>query len=300
MRNQQKSYLYASLVVLFWGTSAAAFKIGLRYLNYIQLLFWSSLTATVILFATLLVQGKKNELLSTTPKQLMLSSIQGFLNPFLYYFILFKAYSLLPAQVAQPLNYVWPIVLVLLAALFPGQRLHWYDFAALLMSFVGVTFISSQGNINIFKGSNPLGVSLALASSIVWASFWIINIHDKNRDEVVKLFLSFAFATLLCIFPTIVSHGFYRMPANGILASVYIGTFEMGITFVLWLKALKYAASTARLSNFSYLVPFVALVFISIILHEKVIWTTILGLIVIIGAILFQQYFVNKKTRNLQ
>lgn len=230
----------------------------------------------------------------------MLSSIQGFLNPFLYYFILFKAYSLLPAQVAQPLNYVWPIVLVLLAALFPGQRLHWYDFAALLMSFVGVTFISSQGNINIFKGSNPLGVSLALASSIVWASFWIINIHDKNRDEVVKLFLSFAFATLLCIFPTIVSHGFYRMPANGILASVYIGTFEMGITFVLWLKALKYAASTARLSNFSYLVPFVALVFISIILHEKVIWTTILGLIVIIGAILFQQYFGNKKTRNLQ
>ena len=34
----------------------------------------------------------------------------GFLNPFLYYIILFKAYSLLPAQEALSLNYTWPLV----------------------------------------------------------------------------------------------------------------------------------------------------------------------------------------------
>jgi len=48
------------------------------------------------------------------------------------------------------------------------------------------------------------------------------------------------------------------------------------------------------LGNFSYLVPFVALIFISLILNEKIIWTTVAGLICIIGAILFQQYLGRK------
>lgn len=290
MENQRKSYLYASLVVLFWGTSATAFKLGLKSFNYVQLLFWSSLSATIILFAVLLMQNKWKELLSTNRKHLLNSVLEGFLNPFLYYFVLFKAYSLLPAQVAQPLNYVWPIILVLLAAVFLKQKLHWYDFSALFLSFVGVVFISSQGSIDVFSASNPLGVTLALISSLVWASFWIINVRDKGRDAVVKLFLSFGFATVFCLAPMLMFDGFNSIPLNGLLASAYIGAFEMGITFVLWLKAMKYATNTAKLGNFAYLVPFVALMFVSWILREKVIWTTIVGLLIIIGAILFQQY----------
>ncbi len=289
MKNQRKSYLYASLVVLFWGTSATAFEIGLKFLNYYQLLFWSSLAATIILWGAVVMQQKTDELWATTPKQLLRSALQGLLNPFLYYFILFKAYSLLPAQVAQPLNYVWPIVLVLLSGIFLGQKLHWYDFTALILSLVGVSIISSQGNFNIFAQSNPWGVTLALLSSVVWASFWIINVRDKDRSEVVKLFLSFAISTILCFIPMIMLDGFSNIPRNGLLASAYIGAFEMGIAFVLWLKAMKYATNTAKLGNFSYLVPFVALVFISWVLHEQIIWTTIVGLAIIIGAILFQQ-----------
>jgi len=63
----------------------------------------------------------------------------------------------------------------------------------------------------------------------------------------------------------------------------------MGITFVLWLKALNYADNTARLGNVIYLVPFVALLFIKLVLGETVYWTTILGLVLIIGGIIYQQ-----------
>ena len=297
MENQRKSYIYASLVILFWGTSATAFKLGLKSFSHVQLLFWSSLSATIILLTILLIQGKKKELLSTTPKQLSISILEGFLNPFLYYFILFKAYSLLPAQVAQPLNYIWPIVLVLLAAMFLKQKLHWYDFIALVLSFFGVVLISSQGRIDIFSISSPLGITLALLSSLVWASFWIINVRDTGRDEAVKLFLSFAFATILCLIAMLMTDGFNDISIYGILSSIYIGAFEMGITFVLWLKAMKYTRNTAKLGNIAYLVPFVALMFVSLVLKEKVIWTTIIGLIVIIGAILFQQYLGRKSKK---
>jgi drug/metabolite transporter (DMT)-like permease len=83
----------------------------------------------------------------------------------------------------------------------------------------------------------------------------------------------------------------------GILGSLYVGSFEMGITFVLWLKALAMAESKAKLSNIIYLVPFVSLVFIHFFVGEQIYWTTIVGLLVIVGSILFQQLSGSKSLK---
>ncbi|HCT30916.1 MAG TPA: EamA family transporter [Bacteroidales bacterium] len=289
MKNQKLAYLFAGFVILFWGTSATAFKIGLKFLNFIQLLFWASLFAMIILFVVLLVQRKLSVLFHVTRKQLSWSILLGFLNPFLYYFVLFKAYDLLPAQVAQPLNYVWPIILVLLSVPILGHKLKLKNIIALCISFIGVVFISSQGSFSIFSRSNPFGVMLALTSSLVWASFWLLNVKNGVKDEVVKLFISFSFATTFGLIAGSLSDGFWDIKPNGIYAAAYIGAFEMGITFVLWLKALNYAENTARLGNVIYLVPFVALVFISVVLGEHVYWTTIMGLVFIVLGIVYQQ-----------
>ncbi|NOU16547.1 MAG: DMT family transporter [Bacteroidales bacterium] len=289
MKNQKIAYTFAGFVILFWGTSATAFKIGLQYFNFIQLLFWASLFATIILFFVLIFQGKFLQVFKMGKTQLKWSIFLGFLNPFLYYFVLFKAYDLLPAQVAQPLNYIWPIILVLLSIPILGQKLTAKNIIALIISFVGVVFISSQGNIDIFSKSNPLGVFLALFSSTIWALFWLYNVRDKNRDEAVKLFLNFFFASIFTLFVGVFTKDFWIISANGLFASAYIGAFEMGITFVLWLKALNYADNTARLSNIIYLVPFVALLFIKLILGETIYWTTIVGLVLIISGIIYQQ-----------
>jgi len=296
MSNQKLSYIFAGFVILFWGTSATAFKIALQYFTFVQLLFWASFFASIILFGVILYQGKLGQVFSTNKKQLQWSIFLGFLNPFLYYFILFKAYELLPAQVAQPLNFIWPIILVLLSIPILGQKLKAKNIVALFISFAGVVFISSQGRLEIFSKSDPFGVFLALISSTIWAMFWLYNVRDKERDEVVKLFLNFCFATIFSLIVGFFTSGFWVIPLKGIYASAYIGAFEMGITFVLWLKALSLTENTAKLGNVIYLVPFVALVFISIILKETIYWTTILGLMLIIGGIVYQQ--VSKSNLN--
>jgi drug/metabolite transporter (DMT)-like permease len=298
MKNQKIAYTLAIFVILFWGTSATAFKIGLKYFSFLQLLFWSSLFAVVILFFVLLVKGRLREIYQITLQQLGWSVFLGFLNPFLYYLVLFKAYNLLPAQVAQPLNYIWPIVLVLLSVPILGHKLSSKNIIALLVSFLGVIFISSQGSFSIFAKSNPVGVALAVSSSLVWALFWLFNVRNGVKDEVVKLFLNFCFATLFTLIVGLFTTNFWVLPINGIYASAYIGAFEMGITFVLWLKALNYAENTARLSNFIYLVPFVALLFIKLVLGETVYWTTLVGLFLIIGGIIFQQIRFKRFDRN--
>ena len=294
MKNQSKAYIYAGLTILFWGTSASAFKIGLRHIDYFQLLFIAITTAVLFLFFILLYQKKLILLKRLSIKDYSHSIVLGFLNPFLYYAVLFIAYTLLPAQVAQPLNFVWPIILVLLSVPFLKQKLSLKSILALLLSFLGVVIISSEGNILNMKFSNPLGVFLALSSSVIWALFWVFNIKDK-RDEILKLFLNFLFAFLFITITTLIFSDIKLISVEGLLAGIYIGLFEMGITFVLWLKALKLVGRTDKISNLIYLTPFCSLVFISIILGEKIFITTLFGLILIISGILIQQA---KRKRN--
>ncbi len=294
MKNQSKAYIYAGLTILFWGTSASAFKIGLRYVDYFQLLFIATCTTIIFLFFVLLFQKKLSLISQLTIKDYSHSLALGFLNPFFYYTILFIAYTLLPAQIAQPLNFVWPIILVLLSVPFLKQKLSLKSILALVLSFLGVVIISSEGNVMNMKFSNPLGVILALSSSVVWALFWLLNIKDK-RDDILKLFLNFLFAFLFITITTLIFSEIKLVSIEGLLAGVYIGLFEMGITFVLWLKALKLVERTDKISNLIYLTPFCSLIFISIILGEKIFITTLFGLILIISGILIQQV---KRKRN--
>jgi drug/metabolite transporter (DMT)-like permease len=289
MQKQRLAYTYAIIAVLLWSTVASAFKISLRYLDSLQLLFFASITSVVILFIILLVQKKFALFKTYSKKDYLHSALLAFLNPFLYYVVLFKAYSLLPAQEAQPLNYTWPIMLVLLSIPLLKQKIKFKSILAISISFVGVIIIGTRGNLTSLKFSNPQGVLLAVGSSVIWALFWIYNIKDK-RDETAKLFLNFLFGS---VFISIAILSFSKIvipPINGLLSSIYVGLFEMGITFLVWLKALKLSKTTARVSNLIFLAPFISLIFIHRIVGEKILFSTIVGLILIVTGIITQQY----------
>lgn len=236
----------------------------------------------------LLIQ-KKLKLLKTCSKKEFLHSIfLGFLNPFLYYIVLFKAYSLLPAQQAQPLNQTWAIVLPLLSIVILKQRIGIKHFLAIIISFFGVALISTQGRITSFRLANPTGVILALASAFIWALFWIYNIKDK-RDEIMKLFFNFAFGSIYLVIANFLFFRISLPSARGMIGSIYIGLFEMGITFVLWLKALQLSKTTIQVSNMIYIVPFLSLIVINFAVGEKVMVSTIIALFLIITGIIIQQ-----------
>jgi len=288
MKNQTKSYIFALFAVLFWSTVATAFKIALKSLSFTELLFFSTFFSVLILLAILIFQKKLFLIRQQSLKNLLNSAMLGFLNPFLYYLILFKAYELLPAQEALTLNYTWAVVVVVLSIPLLKQKIRLINFVALLISFCGVILIATHGNPFSLKLSNPLGVSLALGSSVVWALFWLFNLRDK-RDEVLKLFMNFVFGFIYILLFQLISYDLKTTNIISILPAVYVGFFEMGITFVLWLLALKYSETTAKVSNLIYLSPFLSLVFISLILHETIYLSSIIGLILIIGGIVFQQ-----------
>jgi drug/metabolite transporter (DMT)-like permease len=288
MKNQKIAYLYALGTVLLWSTVASAFKISLRYLDIIQLLFYASITSTVTFFIYLLFSKKLNLLKILSRKDYLRSALLGFLNPFLYYVILLKAYSLLPAQQAQPINFIWPITLVLLSIPLLNQKIRPRDILAVTISFVGVLIISTRADFLGFKFTSPVGVLLALGSTVIWALFWIYNVKD-TRDEAVRLFLNFAFGSAFILLSMLLFTKVKIPGLKGALGAVYIGLFEMGVTFLLWLKALKLSKTTAHVTNLIFLTPFLSLLVISIAVGEKILLSTVIGLIFIVGGIILQK-----------
>jgi drug/metabolite transporter (DMT)-like permease len=294
MDRTKSSYIYAGLAILFWSTVPTAFKISLGELDILPMLTIASITSTLVLFGVVTAGGKLKLIKETSSGQLLNSAVLGLINPFLYYLILLKAYQLLPAQVAQPLNMIWPIILVFLSVPILKQKITRKSYIALFISFFGVYFIASQGNPFNPEHSNLPGVLLATGSSFFWAFYFILNVKDK-RDEGIKLLLNFAFGSAyLIITMTIMSKWQSVQGIRGPLASIYVGLFEMGITFLFWLKALQLASTTAKVSNLVYLAPFLSLIFVHFILHEPVYYTTPMGLILIISGI-----FIQNKRSNL-
>ncbi len=291
MEKQKRAYLYACVAVLLWSTIASAFKISLRHIDFLNLLFYASFTASVFLFLYLLFLKKLKLLKAFTGRDYLRSALLGFLNPFLYYAILLKAYSILKAQEAVTLNFIWPIMLVLLSIPLLHQRIKPRSILAIVISFLGVFVIATKGDILGFRFTNTAGVLLASGSSVIWALFWIYNVKDKH-DEAVRLFVNFTFGTVF-IFLAILIFSEMKIPnRNGFIGAAYVGLCEMGITFLVWLKALRLSKTTAQVTNLIYLVPFFALVLISLlIVEEKILFSTVIGLVFIIGGIVLQRFW---------
>ncbi len=287
MDNQKKACFFALLAVAVWSTVASAFKISLRYLDFIQLLFYSCLTSVLVLGTICLFLYGPGFWRRISLISIRSSLALGFLNPFLYYLVLFKAYDLLPAQQAQPLNYTWGITLALLSIPILKQKISGRQILAIIISYFGTLVISTGGNLLQLEFSNPLGVGLALGSTIIWSLYWIYNTKD-SLDPVLKLFLNFS-AGLIYISVLMLWTGDPAVQnIKGIAGAVYVGVFEMGITFVFWLMALRLSRTTAQVSNLIYLSPFLSLIFIHFLVGEHIMPSTIAGLILIMTGLIIQ------------
>ncbi|WP_413489303.1 DMT family transporter [Shewanella baltica] len=288
MKSSNLAYVYGMAAVFLWSTVATAFKIALSYYTPLQLVFVAVLTSIIALGGILAWQKKLSLLKQQFLRRPMFYLVTGLINPFLYYVVLFKAYSLLPAQQALSLNYTWAVLLPLLAAPLLKQHLRKSDIAAALIAYTGVFIIATGGDISGFSFDSPLGIGLALTSTLLWCLYWIVNTKDQG-DPVVSLLLSFLIGLPFIAVTLVLTDTLPSFSLKAIFAGMYVGLFEMGITFVLWLMALKTATRTANISTMVFLSPVMSIGFIAWILQETIAMATYLGLAFILSGMMLQQ-----------
>jgi drug/metabolite transporter (DMT)-like permease len=286
--NQRKAYAFGLGAVLCWSTVATAFKISLEYLSPAQLLLYASLSSWLFLGTILLVKGQLKSSLLSGWNSYGRAFVFGAFNPLIYYLILFQAYSLLPAQEAQILNYSWAITMTILAIPLLGHKLYWQDVAAALVCYSGVLVIATHGDVLGLEFANPEGVMWALVSTIIWALYWILN-SKQVGDATSALFRNFSCAIPLTLLYCWMTGELVAVPWQGLAGAAYVGVFEMGLSFIFWLTAMRLTKSTASIANLIFIAPLLSLVIISVLLKEVILPSTLWGLALILGGLIIQQ-----------
>lgn len=294
MKTENKAIVYASLAVLSWATVATAFKVSLTYLSHFEMLFVACLTSLLIFTLLITIQRKWRLVVSLTNRQWAYFAGVGLLNPVAYYIVLFKAYDLLPAQVAQPINYAWPIVLLIMLSIFSSQPISNKKYIGMFFSLAGVALISFGGSGDENISLSVSGLILAALSAVLWATYWMVNnLNKEQTDGSVVLFVTFLFGSLyLSVGACFV--GVNLNTLQGVLSGMYVGAFEMGIPFIFFGLAMRKTTNPALVNQICYLSPFMSLFFISVVLGEQIMATTYVGLVLIVFGIVYNQYFVKQ------
>ena len=293
MNREKQATLYALSAVLIWSTIATALTMTLRTMRKEEMLLWAFLVSFLILGGMVFATEKKKRLLPYLRQHWKQTLLLGMINPFIYYFTLFYAYELLPAQEAQAINYTWALMLSYLSVPLLGHRVSRGDIIAGLFCYLGVLIIATHGDLAALEFSHAKGVLVALLSTVFWALYWIF-VTKLKEDTVIVLFANFSVGLTAIFLYTFFAHTTLQMEPEGMWGALYIGLFEMGVTFVLWGKALSLTAHTASISNLIFLSPILSLVWIYFIAGEAIYASTVVALGLIFLGLLIQQ-----KSRNL-
>lgn len=296
MTDNSKATVYAGIAVLSWSTVATAFKISLTHLTHFEMLLVASCTALCLFILLLTVQRKWTLVRALPARQWRRFALIGLLNPVAYYLVLFKAYALLPAQVAQPINYAWPIVLLILLALFARQPIPRMKYVGMFISLAGVALISFGSGSMAGSSVSVTGLLLAALSAFLWAAYWMVNNKNRAVDGSVTLFMSFLFGTLYLVAGACVV-GVNITTLSGILSGMYVGAFEIGVPFIFFGLAMRKTTNPALVNQMCYLSPFLSLFLIAVVLGEQIVTTTYIGLALIVTGIVFNEYLVRAPKR---
>lgn len=292
MKSNNQAVVYAGLAVVSWSTIATALKIALSYQTHFEMLLVASSTALLFFICLMTVQRKWKEVRKLSLKQWRYFAGIGLLNPVAYYLALFKAYDLLPAQIAQPINYAWPIVLLLLLAIFAHQPIPSRKYIGMFISLGGVVLIT-MGSSQTGKTVSAEGIILAALSAVLWASYWLLSNQQREVGASTGLFMTFLFGTVYLTVAACMI-GIHNYTLAGLFSGMYVGCFEIAIPFILFGMAMRKSTNPALINQMCYLSPFLSLFFITLILKEQIAITTYIGLSLIVGGILYNQYFIKR------
>lgn len=281
----KKIYLFAGISILCWSTVATITKLLLGDLNSIQLLWASSLFASIFLLALNIFSGNIKTLKKYKPKDYLITMLIGFPGTFLYYIFYYAGADLLPASQAFIINYMWPIMSVVFACIILKEKITIRKSIAIIVSFLGVGIVTSGEIINL--NQNTLWGSLfCILGAVSYGLFTSLNQkmhYEKRISMMFNYFVTFFLTTII----NLINGNIFLPDFGQILGFAWNGMFTMAVANTFWILALE-NGNTAKISNLAYITPFLSLIWTFLILKEEININLIIGLLVIVSGILIQ------------
>lgn len=232
--------LPALLAILLWSSLAALGAFTQRLPPFL-------VTAVALAIGSLLAIHRIREW--RVAPGILLTGVAGIFG---YHCLLFTAFRTAPALEANLLNYLWPLLIVVLSPLFGLGKLTARHIMAAAVGFCGAVLIVSKGKFD-FAGNLPIGYLFALAAAVTWACYSLATrkLPPFPNAAVGGFCLLSAILAALCHYlfePAITPTG------QEWLALLAMGIGPLGASFFLWDKAMK-QGDPKQIGALSYLTP---------------------------------------------
>jgi drug/metabolite transporter (DMT)-like permease len=212
-----------------------------------------------------------------------------------YHALYFLALRLAPPAEAQLVSYLWPVLIVLLSALLPGERLRLHHVAGALIALAGTALLFA-GRGASFTGTYLPGFAAALVAAFTWAIYSVLSrrFADVPSDAVAGFCL--VTAALAAI-----SHRLFEQthwPDNSAqwLAVAALGIGPVGAAFYVWDIGMK-RGDIRVLGVASYLAPLLSTLFLVLAGYAAASMTLALAAFLIAGGgVLAAKDMIRRKT----
>ena len=177
----------------------------------------------------------------------------GVYGLFGFHFFLFLALRHAPPVEANLVNYLWPLLIVLLAPLLvPGVRWSTRHAVAASMGFTGAGLLIGSGTDSLGRGE-MLGYAFAAASALIWSTYSLMTRRFSHFPT--------AYVAWFCV-----ASGLASLACHAAFEPRYVpsarewpwlaalGVGPMGAAFYLWDHALK-RGDPRSIGNLAYLTP---------------------------------------------
>ena len=217
----------------------------------------------------------------------------GVFSLFGYHFLLFIGLRLAPAVEVNLINYLWPLLIVVLAPLYlPGISLRGVHVGAAVMGFTGAAIAIWGARVvadtTIGSTLPGLGYLLALASAFIWANY---SLQTKRAESTGNGFPTAAIGLfgllsgLLALFCHWALEPSVDLSTRDWLLLLLLGLGPLGAAFFLWDKALK-LGDVRQIGILSYLTPLASTLLLMQVSGRALSASVALAAALIIGAAL--------------
>jgi|GEM_PF-91059 len=277
--------------VLLWAL-LALFTTGARGIPPFQLL---SMTFTVAFVVSIILIALRGRAALARLRQRPAVWLLGVGGLFGYHFFYFVALANAPPVDASLIAYLWPLFIVLLSALLPGERVRWFHVAGGLLGLGGAALLVTGGGEVAFRGVYAKGYLAAIACAFIWSSYSVAN--RRFGDVPTDVVGGFCGAVAL------LALGFHLLSEETVwpagmqwLAILGLGLGPVGAAFFLWDYGTKHGR-IQLLGALAYAAPLLSTVVLIAFGKADLTWVVgVACLLIVAGAVLASRDLLWRKT----
>ena len=270
------SYVLLILLIVIWGVSWPIYKNGVHFMPPLLFAGIRAFLGGVILFWI----GWKNRKRIQFKVNFRYYIISAILNIILYLGLQTVGLIYLPGGLFSVLVYFQPVLLGIFAWLFLKEELTITKIIGLILGFIGIFLVSVDGlTIHV----SIIGVSLALATALAWASGVIFVKKNKALvDPYWMVVMQLIIGGAVLLIGGLVYEDFHQIQWNGglIFGLIWGATAGMAIAQILYYKLMN-EGEASKVGAFTFIVPIISVLISYIFLDEAITQYLFFGMILV-------------------